>query len=63
VTVKQYRDFKYTIYFIGDGGRVLAQSNGLQARYEPTPGLTYVRAKVVDSGGRAAWTQPVFVRR
>jgi hypothetical protein len=63
VTVKQNLDFKYTIYFIGDGGRVLAQSNGLHARYEPTAGLTYVRARIVDSGGRAAWTQPVFVRR
>jgi hypothetical protein len=63
VTVKQDRDYKYTIYFIGDVGRVLAQTDGLRARYELTPGLTYVRAKIVDSGGRTAWTQPVFVKR
>jgi hypothetical protein len=63
VRIKQDRDFKYRTEFIGDGGRVLAQSTGLAARYELKPGVTYVRAKVTDSGGRSAWVQPVFVQR
>ena len=25
--------------------------------------IAYIRAKVTDSGGRVAWTQPVFVTR
>ena len=62
ITVKQDRDYIYTTYFIGDGGRVLAQVDGLRARYELKPGVKYVRAKVVDSRGRTAWTQPAFVR-
>ena len=62
IAIAQDRDFRYTTYFIGDGGRVLAQVHGLRARYELKPGVTYVRAKVVDSGGRAAWTQPAFIR-
>ena len=63
VKVKQDRDYKTTVYFIGDHGRVLASSNDLHARYELQPGVTYVRVRVVDSGGRSAWTQPAFVRR
>jgi hypothetical protein len=62
LSVKQERDYRYTIYFIGDGGRVLGQADGLRARYELKPGVKYVRAKVVDSRGRTAWTQPAFVR-
>jgi hypothetical protein len=62
VRIKQQPpDFKYRTEFIGDGGRVLSLATGLVARYTLQPGVTYVRAKVTDSGGQVAWVQPVFV--
>jgi hypothetical protein len=54
-------DFRYTTTFIGEGGRVLAGSWENPAVYELIEDVGYVRAKVVDSGGHVAWTQPVFV--
>lgn len=54
-------DFRYTTTFIGAGGRVLAESTANPAVYELGGGERYVRAKVVDSRGDAAWVQPVFV--
>ena len=60
-------DFKYTTSFIGDGGKVLARVGGLAPRFALTAstgrGLTYVRARVDDSGGGRAWVQPAFLRR
>jgi hypothetical protein len=61
IRIKPQRDFKYRTEFIGDGGRVLARASGLQAGYKLQPGVTYVRAKVIDSAGQVAWVQPVFV--
>jgi hypothetical protein len=52
----------YTTTFIGDGGRVLSSSQENPAVFDLAEKLTYVRAKVVDSAGKAAWIQPVFVR-
>jgi hypothetical protein len=67
VGIRQQGDFKYTTTFIGDGGRVLARTGGLTARFtlegERARGLTYVRARVDDSGGGRAWIQPAFVVR
>jgi hypothetical protein len=48
--------------FIGDGGRVLGTSYDNPARYAFTGTDTYVRARVEDSNGLCAWTQPVWVR-
>jgi hypothetical protein len=63
IRIKPELDFRYAIEFIGSNGRVLQRSDGLTARYELKPGISYVRVRVTDSGGRAAWTQPVFVQR
>jgi len=63
VRIKQDRDFRYRTEFIGDNGRVLSQSTELISRHELAPGVTYVRARITDSGGRVAWTQPVFVAK
>lgn len=52
-------DRRYRTEFIGSGGRVLATVDGLTARYRPSGGEGYVRARVTDSSGRRAWTQPV----
>lgn len=65
VRIVQDRSFRYTTTFIGDGGRVLATEPGIEPSLTlpADTDLTYVRAKVVDSGGRAAWVQPQFIRR
>lgn len=53
-------DYRYTTRFIGARGAVLAESVENPAVYELTGPEPYVRAKVIDSGGSAAWVQPVF---
>lgn len=54
---------KYRIQFIGRGGRVLWEAASSSATYRIRGDEGYVRAKVYDSNGRVAWTQPVFVGR
>jgi len=61
VHIRVRGNFRYTTAFIGSGGEILATTVANPARYELTGPETYVRAKVVDSGGYAAWVQPVFV--
>lgn len=51
---------KYRVLFIGSGGRVLKEVVESPATYEFAGGEGYVRAKVIDSNGYVAWTQPVF---
>jgi hypothetical protein len=52
---------KYRIQFIGRGGRVLSESIESTATYTFAGDEGYVRAKVLESNGRAAWVQPVQV--
>jgi hypothetical protein len=52
---------KYVIQFIGAGGRVLTQSTDSSATYTFKGDERYVRAKIVESNGQIAWTQPVAV--
>jgi uncharacterized protein (TIGR03437 family) len=52
-----------TIDFIGRNGQLLQSSTSNPAVYSFTGHEQYVRAKVVDDAGRAAWTQPVFTER
>ena len=56
-------DRRFLIEFIGRGGRVLSAAHGLRATYQPTGQEGYVRARVSDSSGRRAWTQPIMLRR
>ncbi|MFN9202117.1 MAG: CehA/McbA family metallohydrolase [Gemmatimonas sp.] len=56
-------DFRYTTTFIGANGRVLAVDRSLTPSYSLTGDEPYVRARVVDSGGRVAWVQPAFTTR
>ena len=60
IAVKQVRDFRYRIQFIGAGGRTLSESNTNPAVYKFRGNEKYVRAKVIESNGAMAWTQPVF---
>ena len=65
IRIKPRGDFRFTTTFIGDNGAVLKQVHGTTASFEigtETRRLTYVRARVTDSGGFHAWVQPVFTR-
>lgn len=54
-------DRRYKTEFIGQGGRVLATSYSLRPSYRITGTERYVRARISDSSGRMAWTQPARV--
>ena len=49
-----------TVYFFGRNGQLLQQSTSNPAFYSFTGDEMYVRAKIVNAVGQAAWTQPVF---
>jgi hypothetical protein len=55
-------DRRYLTEFIGRNGRVLASSTTLRPSYGIQGNEGYVRARISDSSGRMAWTQPVRVR-
>ncbi len=57
VTIKPQSFARYTVQFIGRGGQVLKVATSSPAQYDITGNEGYVRAKVVDSMGYAAWTQ------
>lgn len=63
VRIRQQGNFKYTTDFIGRDGEVLATVGGVAPRYALQGDELYVRARVRDSGGFIAWTQPIFVQR
>lgn len=52
---------RYRVVFIGKNGRELATSQENPAQYKFDGGEGYVRARIEDSGGLRAWTQPIFV--
>ncbi len=53
---------KYTVQFIGRWGKVLKEVTTNPATYVFKGDEFYVRAKVIESNGKAAWTQPVFLK-
>ena len=53
-------ELHYRTTFIGRGGTVLDIQEGLSTRYRLRSGDGYVRARVDDSDGLSAWTQPLF---
>jgi hypothetical protein len=54
---------RFRVVFIGRDGRVLATANDNPARYVFAGTEGYVRARVEESNGLRAWTQPVFLKR
>jgi hypothetical protein len=62
ITIEEKPTFKYTIYFIGYNGKVISTSYGSPAHYRIRGDEKYVRARVVDSMGYTAWTQPLFIK-
>lgn len=61
VRVRQVRDWKYTIRMLGAGGRELATAHAASLEYRVHGDEGFVRARIEDSSGRRAWTQPLFV--
>lgn len=61
VTVKPHQWSKYRIQFIGRGGRILSESDTTPATYSIKGDEGYVRARILESNGKKAWTQPVMV--
>jgi hypothetical protein len=49
------------VQFFVTGGRVLAEVSASPYQYDFAGNEGYVRARVRDSNGQMAWTQPVFV--
>ncbi|MGK2935872.1 MAG: CehA/McbA family metallohydrolase [Gemmatimonadaceae bacterium] len=62
VAVLPVYDSRYTIEFVGSGGRVLAKVHDRRSSYTIRGDEGYVRVRVSDSNGRKAWTQAVLVR-
>lgn len=54
---------KYTVQFIGQWGKVLKEASTNPAIYTFKGDEAYVRAKISESNGKAAWTQPVFLNK
>lgn len=54
-------DSRFHTEFVGKGGRVLATADGLHAQYTYRGDEGYVRARITDSYGHRAWTQPVML--
>ena len=52
---------RHRTVFIGKDGRLLAVSHDNPAHYRFAGNEGYVRARIEDSGGFRAWTQPVFL--
>lgn len=62
VAVKATPHSKYRIEFIGKGGRLLSVASEPTASYDFRGDEGFLRVRVVESNGRLAWCQPVFVK-
>jgi len=60
IAIKEKETSKYRVQFIGKGGRLLKELISNPATYTFSGSEGYVRAKVIESNGRLAWTQPVL---
>jgi hypothetical protein len=60
ISIKEVRTSKYRVQFIGKDGRVLKEEITNPAVYQFRGDEMYVRAKVIESNGKFAWTQPVM---
>jgi hypothetical protein len=59
IAIKQHLASKYRVQFIGANGRLLKEMTSSPATYSFAGGERYVRARILESNGRMAWTQPV----
>jgi len=63
ITIKKDSYSKYRVQFIGRNGAILSEAISSPAVYEFKGDELYVRAKILESNGRIAWTQPVWKGR
>jgi len=63
VEIEPYRDNAYTTFFIGKDGKVLKEAYGKTAVYTFKGDELYVRARIFESSGKFACTQPVFLEK
>jgi len=63
IRIKPRADSKYRVQFIGRNGAILGEEMSSPAVYSFKGDELYVRAKVLESNGRIAWTQPVWKGR
>jgi predicted metal-dependent phosphoesterase TrpH len=63
IEIAEERQSKYTVQFIGSGGKILKEATTNPATYAFKGDEFYVRAKVIESNGKVAWTQPVFLNK
>ncbi len=63
ITIKEQSFSKYRVQFIGTNGHLLSEVTSSPAEYAFRGQELYVRAKVLESNGRLAWTQPVWPRQ
>jgi hypothetical protein len=61
LTIKTTTYSRYRVQFIGRSGKVLSEVTEPKATYTFKGDEGYVRARVVESNGYTAWTQPVPV--
>jgi hypothetical protein len=61
ITINEERTSKYRVQFIGKNGRTLAEAITSPAVYQFRGDEAYVRAKIIESNGKIAWTQPVML--
>ncbi len=63
ITIQEEHESKYTVHFIGKDGKLLKEVVTNPAVYAFKGDELYVRAKIMESNGKVAWTQPVFLKR
>jgi hypothetical protein len=63
IQIRSHNTFmtKYRTQFIGKDGRILQDSTANPAIYSLQGNEGYVRARITDSNGKMAWTQPAFI--
>lgn len=62
IKVKATTFSKYRILFIGSGGKILQETSEPNAVYKIKGNEGYVRAKILESNGKLAWTQPIMLK-
>ena len=61
ITIKEKGMTKFRTQFIGKNGDMFKEAISNPAVYHFRGDEIYIRAKIIDSNGRVAWTQPVMV--
>lgn len=61
INISEERTSKYRVQFIGKDGKLLSEVVTNPAVYQIRGDEGYVRAKIIESNGKLAWTQPVML--